>query len=82
MRERHLPEEKRHTPVAALEEPTKEKGRRTSSQCPSGRGENNPAWDFQFIVWRFEVGKPHFFRTSLDRCRPHGASGSSAVRAA
>jgi hypothetical protein len=35
------------------------------SQSPTGGGEKNPAWDFQFIVRNFEVGKPCSFRARL-----------------
>jgi hypothetical protein len=35
------------------------------SQSPTGGGEKNPAWDFQFIVRNLEVGKPYSFRARL-----------------
>ncbi len=35
------------------------------SQSPTGGGEKNPAWDFQFIVRNFEVGKPYSFHARL-----------------
>ena len=33
------------------------------SQSPTGGGEKNPAWDFQFIVPDFEVGKEYSFQS-------------------
>jgi hypothetical protein len=35
------------------------------SQSPTGGGDKNPAWDFQFIVRNPEVGKPYSFRARL-----------------
>lgn len=35
------------------------------SQSPTGGGEKNPAWDFQFIVRDPEVGKPYSFRARV-----------------
>jgi hypothetical protein len=41
-----------------------EKGIRFS-QSPTGGGEHNPAWDFQFIVPDFEVGKEYSFQARI-----------------
>ncbi len=41
-----------------------EKGIRFS-QSPTGGGELNPAWDFQFIVPDFEVGREYSFQTRI-----------------
>jgi len=35
------------------------------SQSPTGGGAKNPAWDFQFIVRNFELGKPYSFNARL-----------------
>jgi len=35
------------------------------SQSPTGGGEKNPAWDFQFIVPDFEVGKEYSFQSRV-----------------
>ena len=35
------------------------------SQSPTGGGELNPAWDFQFIVPDFEVGREYSFQVRL-----------------
>lgn len=35
------------------------------SQSPSGAGEGMPAWDFQYILPDFEVGKPYSFKTRV-----------------
>jgi hypothetical protein len=35
------------------------------SQSPTGGGELNPAWDFQFIVPDFEVGREYSFQTRI-----------------
>lgn len=35
------------------------------SQSPSGAGKGMPAWDFQYILPDFEVGKPYSFKTRV-----------------
>lgn len=35
------------------------------SQSPTGGGDVNPAWDFQFIVPDFEVGKKYSFQARV-----------------
>jgi len=35
------------------------------SQSPTGGGPQNPAWDFQFIIPDFKVGKKYSFNTRL-----------------
>jgi len=35
------------------------------SQSPTGGGPENPAWDFQFIIPRFKVGKEYSFNARL-----------------
>ena len=35
------------------------------SQSPTGGGELNPAWDFQFIVPNFEIGKEYSFQARM-----------------
>lgn len=35
------------------------------SQSPTGGGPKNPAWDFQFIVRNFEVGRPYSFNARV-----------------
>ncbi len=35
------------------------------SQSPNGGGKENPAWDFQFIIPDFEIGKEYSFTTRL-----------------
>ncbi|MDB4583161.1 hypothetical protein N9164_08415 [Draconibacterium sp.] len=35
------------------------------SQSPTGGGQGNPAWDFQFIIPEFEIGKEYSFNSRL-----------------
>ncbi|KPL05672.1 hypothetical protein AMJ85_11305, partial [candidate division BRC1 bacterium SM23_51] len=35
------------------------------SQSPTGGGEKNPAWDFQFVVRDFRLNQPHGYRARL-----------------
>ena len=35
------------------------------SQSPTGGGDRNPAWDFQFIVPDFEVGREYSFQARI-----------------
>ena len=48
------------------------------SQSPTGGGAKNPAWDFQFVVRSFEVGKAYSFNARL-AYEPF-ASGRGIVR--
>lgn len=45
--------------------PEPEEGVIRLSQSPNGAGEGNPAWDFQYILPDFEVGKPYSFKTRV-----------------
>lgn len=45
--------------------PEPEEGVIRITQSPSGAGEGNPAWDFQYILPDFKVGKPYSFKTRV-----------------
>ena len=35
------------------------------SQSPTGGGDRNPAWDFQFIIRSFEINKDYSYRARI-----------------